>query len=147
MAVCLLCLFSAVLDQLILVIKGMIYMYELINGLMTGYLIPILQILTWTRECLSNSKTIISRHWRPQNVTLTGLQSRLKLIDHVKLRTHSARNVQLLRQIDFLAQCVFFLIVQLVCPLRGMCTTNVYSTTRIRNIWNMEPWPAQAEMV
>ena len=47
------------------------------------------------------------------------------------------------------AQYVFYLTVQLVCPLpvRDNLNKYVYSTTRIRNIWYMEPRPAQAELV
>ena len=47
------------------------------------------------------------------------------------------------------AQYVFNLTVQLGCPLpvRDNLNKYVYSTTRIGNIWYMEPEPAQAEFV
>ena len=46
-------------------------------------------------------------------------------------------------------QCVFNLTVQLGCmlPVRDNLNKYVYSTTRIGNIWYMEPEPAQAEFV
>ena len=47
------------------------------------------------------------------------------------------------------AQYVFNLTVQLGCqlPVRDNLNKYVYSTTRIGNIWYMEPEPAQAEFV
>ena len=48
------------------------------------------------------------------------------------------------------AQYVFYLTVQLVCPLPVRDNLNKYvytSKTRIGNIWYMEPGPAQAEIV
>ena len=47
------------------------------------------------------------------------------------------------------AQYVFNLTVQLGCPLpvRDNLNKYVYSTTRIGNIWYMEPEPTQAEFV
>ena len=47
------------------------------------------------------------------------------------------------------AQYPFYLTVQLGCqkPVRDNLNKYVYSTTRIGNIWYMEPGPTQAEIV
>ena len=54
-------------------------------------------------------------------------------ITHINLRPYSARNAQLLGQIDVGTVSILF--------------DRVYSTTRIGNIWYMEPGPAHAEIL
>ena len=68
-------------------------------------------------------------------------------IIHVKLRTHPARNSQLLGQIDVGTVCILF--DRPIClPESGTCTTNICTVQlEMKRILYMEPGPAQAEIV